>query len=222
MPGNKPAQVKMNTILPPSVINTYYKNPISAKEPIVTIMQVLSLAEIAISKKDVVYWDVSEDLNKHRETREFDLHVQKMLLYLEKIGEFQASVVPCGGNGFFRTLLKNSKTDECILIVHSWDPAAQYMKEYIQMNTNPQKPKFALIEYDLNKARTQIKNLRFIIPTNDGTLYEPKNLMPLINEIKKAFSPNDRGVSECIQFIKEQRQLTEKSKNLPIDIKGDT
>lgn len=185
-------------------------------------MQVLSLAEIAISKKDVVYWDVSEDLNKHRETREFDLHVQKMLLYLEKIGEFQASVVPCGGNGFFRTLLKNSKTDECILIVHSWDPAAQYMKEYIQMNTNPQKPKFALIEYDLNKARTQIKNLRFIIPTNDGTLYEPKNLMPLINEIKKAFSPNDRGVSECIQFIKEQRQLTEKSKNLPIDIKGDT
>ena len=218
MPGNKPAQVKMNTILPPSVINTYYKNPISVTEPIATIIQVLSLAEIAISKKDVVYWDVSENLNKHRETREFDLHVQKMLLFLEKIGGFQSSVVPCGGNGFFRTLLKNSETEECILIVHSWDPTAQYMKEYIQMNTNPQKPKFALIQYDLNKARTQIKNLRFVIPTKGGTLCESINLLPLVNEIKKTLPENIEGVSECIRFIKEEQQLIEESKILPIDI----
>lgn len=182
---------------------------VSASNPLITIMQVFCLAELAIDKKDVVYWTVSENLDKHRETREFDVHIQKMLLFLEKIGAFQAEEVPCGGNGFYRTLLKNPQTNESILVVHSWDSAALYMKKYLQMNLDISNPKFALIQYDLNKQRTQLQNLRFVIPVEGGLAYAPNNLMPLVQEVRKPLALGTHNVSENIQSIKTRLQQIE-------------
>ena len=213
--------VIINSLLLTNSMTPYQEDLIGAANPLLTIMQVLSLAEVAINKKDVVYWAVSENLDKHRETREFDVHIQKMLLYLEKIGEFQAKEVSCGGNGFYRTLLENPHTNECLLIVHSWDYTALYMKKYLQMNADIRSPKFALIQYDLNKSRTELQNLKFVIPLENGTIYQSKDLMPLIGEVRKKFPLIPYSVSECIQSVKNRLNQTEENTRKEIDIEGD-
>lgn len=88
----------------------------------------MAFAEKESNKHNYVYWNVSDNLDKHRETRYFDNHIQKMLLFVGEIGDFVAQEVPCGENGFYRTQLYNQKTGACVLIVHSYDKNAKYMK----------------------------------------------------------------------------------------------
>lgn len=214
--GNITAKSSNNLLLSNNMILSH-DALVSASKPLITIMQVFCLAELAIDKKEVVYWTVSENLDKHRETREFDVHIQKMLLFLEKIGEFQAEVVPCGGNGFYRTLLKNPQTNESILVVHSWDRAALYMKKYLQMNSDISNPKFAIIQYDLNKQRTKLQNLKFIIPVEGGLAYAPNDLMPLVYEVRKPLVLGTHSVSENIQSIKTRLQQIERPDIKEID-----
>lgn len=211
-----------NSLIQASNIPPHQENLIGTNHPLLTIMQVFSLAELAISKKDVVYWTISENLDKHRETREYDVHVQKMLLFLERVGSFQAEEVSCGGNGFYRTLLKNPQTDECILVVHSWDRDALYLKKYLQMNSDIHNPKFALIQYDLNQSRTHLENLKFVIPVEGGLAYVPNDLMPLVSEVRKTLSVSTHNISEYVQSMKNKLTEIEGNAFKEIDKKGDT
>ena len=169
-----------------------------------TLLLVCALAEKAISKEHLVYWSLNDNLGKHRETREFDIHLQRMLLYLGRVGNFEAREVACGSKGYYRTELFDKKTGNCIHVMHTVNFGAMYLKKYLDMNSNVEKLRFAIIKYDLNDNQTEVKKVKMMIPTEDGEALYNQDLMPFYQQIRESLdNKSSLNVSDEVDALKD-------------------
>lgn len=149
-----------------------------------TIAKIFALVEIAAQEPNYTYMSAGKKLNKHREARNFDLHLQKLFLYLRFIGDFEAKVIECDKNGLHRTELFNANTNQCIHIVNSFDPKAKYIKKYLDKNCDEFNPKYALIKFELSKEKTYFKDVSFAVPNADGQISQKESLINLLSSFR--------------------------------------
>ena len=145
--------------------------------------KVFVLAEALCDKKEFSFLDISNNLKKHRETREFDLLLNGSLSYLGQLGDFYASE-KSAGNGYTITELKHNSMDVYVHAVHTFDPTSIFRKEYLLMNSDEENPRYALFRYALSRDRTKLQHLEFSIPSKDGEITKSVNLMPLFSRCK--------------------------------------
>lgn len=173
-----------------------------------SVISVFALSECATNKRNLVYWSTGTNLSKHRSTREFDEHVQKMLLYLGRIGNFEASEVQCGNNGYTRTELKSILNKSCVHVLHTFDPKASYLSKYLSMNADYENPKFAVIKYDLNRDKSGIGKIFFSIPTLEGKLSTVFDLTQAYVAKRNAIhANNDFEINDELESLKNQLKV---------------
>lgn len=171
---------------------------------LLTVLEILVLAEKAMNHTDLEYWNIDADLDKHRKTREFDAHVQKMLLFLEKVGSFTVLKKKSSDNGYYYTLLVDDSSGACIRVLHTFAPKAKYMDSYLQMNTDIEHPKFAYIQYETKK---EVTDVRMVIPDSNGNTHESYPLFDSFSQLKKQNEHIQRkDITELLKKLKEDNQ----------------
>lgn len=174
------------------------------------ILMACVLAETATSKEGLDYWAFSEKLGKHRRTREFDDHLQRILLYLNKIGDFEAHEVPCGNNGYYRTELKSYDARKYIHVMHTVNLDTAYLKKYTAMNSEVSDIRFAIIKYDLNRERNALKHLALMIPSSDGRVLYTEDLTKYFRQVKIALSQKPiANVNDEVNALKNRLSRAE-------------
>ena len=161
---------------------------------------VFALVEALCEKKEFSFLGISDNLKKHRETREFDLLLNGSLSYLGQLGDFYASE-KSAGNGYTITELKHNSMEVYVHAVHTFDPTSVFRKEYLLMNSDEENPRYALFRYDLNRDRTKVEHLEFSIPSKDGEITKSVNLIPLYSRCKAQM--NLSGKEEAIAALQQ-------------------
>lgn len=157
---------------------------IKAERLLISVLIILVLAEKAINCDDLVYWNVDNKLDKHRTVRNYDTHVQKMLRYLEKVGRWEASVETIESNSYSYTIFYDSVKNKYLRVLNTFDPKAKYQERYLNMNQDIENPRFAYIKFSLNKDKTEINQLKLIIPDTEGKNKIVLCLLPQFEQIK--------------------------------------
>lgn len=171
---------------------------------LLTVLEILVLAEKAMDHTDLEYWSIDADLDRHRKTREFDAHVQKMLLFLEKVGSFTVLKKKSSDNGYYYTLLTDDSSGACIRVLHTFTPSAKYMDSYLQMNTDIEHPKFAYIQYE---AKEEVTNVRMVIPDSEGNTHESCPLFKSFSQLKKQNERIQRkDITALLKKLKEDNR----------------
>lgn len=152
---------------------------------VVSSLIILALSEVAINNDDLDYWNIDERLNKHRTVRDYDIHVQKMLLSLKKVGSLNATLVNTGINNYHFVEFNDAISGICIRVLHTFNPKAKYMKKYLAMNSNPNAPRFAYIQYSLDNTKSKVRKLKVVIPGADGNVYSSIDLFQQFCAIKQ-------------------------------------
>lgn len=144
---------------------------------IASSLVILALSEVAINNDDLDYWNIDERLNKHRTVKDFDVHVQKMLYFLKAVGPLKASVIKSSSNNYNFVEFNDVSSGACIRVLHTFNPKARYMKKYLKMNEDPNKPRFAYIQYSLDSSKTKVQKVKAVIPSSGGKVYKSLDLL---------------------------------------------
>ena len=175
------------------------------KQLLNSILFVFALTEKAISKENIVYWDIDTNLDKHRETREFDNHLNKIFLYIKKFNNFEARVTSCGDYGLYKTELFDAENDFIFHFCHSNFKNSKYMKKYFEMNTDDSKVSFSYIQYNLNKQRDKIVSIEYVVPDTNGNPVLKINLLDEYVKIREKISSIlDFDVSSIVYKMKQE------------------
>ena len=144
---------------------------------------IIALAEYANNSDNSKPWMIEPLLNKRRGPYNFDRHLQQMLLAKNRIGSFSARCINCGPSGLRKTELYDN-AGNVIHFNYSFDRNAKYNKEYLKMNSDPEKPRFFYFQYGLDETRTKVTSLYLIAPliTAVGMKIE---IMPMFQIAKK-------------------------------------
>lgn len=172
---------------------------------IVSSLVVLSLAEVAINNDDLDYWNIDNRLNKHRTVKDFDAHVQKMLLELGKVGSMTASVINSSSNNYHFVEFNDSVNGACIRVLHTFTPSANYMKKYLNKNKNIENPQFAYIQYSLDKSKTKVRGVKAVIPNVVGERYISCDLFQAFYSVKHSIGKIKReDVNRMLRQLKNE------------------
>ena len=153
---------------------------------------------------NVPYWDVSENLNKHRSIRECDEHIQKIIVWLKTIFTYNCSVFSCSRNGYCRAKIECETRNIVFFVIHSYNENSKYLKPFFEMNENSQEPKFMFLKYDYDNKNGKINRIVLNIPNVTGEIEKEIDLTKSYEAIKLHIN----------NFIEESTYLTEAKKHL--------
>lgn len=122
---------------------------------------VLALSEVAIKNDDLEYWSIDERLRKHRTVSDFDYHVQQMLWFLRTAGRMKASIANIGSNNYHFVRYDDELTESCIRVLHTFNPKAKYMKDFLNMNADAENPRFAYIQYTMDHTKSKVRKVKW-------------------------------------------------------------
>ena len=154
---------------------------------IIRMIILVALAERAMQEEHPV-WMQNENLNKRRAVTTYDNHLQQMINSVNKVGCFLTIVIPCGNNSYYKSELYTTIVDEELIVHvhHSFDPNAAYNNTYLNMNANPDRTRYAYIEYRLDRTRQHVNYLQWVVPDASGTPNRAfsSNIYPVLERIR--------------------------------------
>lgn len=161
---------------------------------IIRMVMLVALAERAVQEDNQSIWLQNNDLNKRRATYHYDNHLQQMINYVGQIGCFSARTIKCGNSGLHKAELYTTIDGES-LIVHmhnSFNPQSGYNRVYLDMNTNPNRKKYAYIEYHLDSSKQNVNSLQWVVPDASGEIDRAFtiNLFPVLQRLRRSVQGN--------------------------------
>ena len=172
---------------------------------IASSLVILTLSEMAINNDDLDYWNIDDRLNKHRTVKDFDAHVQKMLYLLKGVGSLEAVITKSSNNNYHFVEFNDVSRGICIRVLHTFNSKAKYMKKYLDMNNDPNNPKFAYIQYTLDSTKTKVRKIKAVIPSTEGENYRSYNLIRQFEFIKRKLGIIQRkGINQIMRLLKEE------------------
>ena len=157
---------------------------------IIRMVMLVALAERAVQEDNQSIWLQNNDLNKRRAIYHYDKHLQQMINYVGQIGCFATRTIKCGNSGLHKAELYTT-IDEEHLIVHmhnSFNPQSGYNRVYLNMNTNPNRKRYAYVEYHLDSSKQNVNSLQWVVPDVSGELNGAFtiNLLPVLHRIRRS------------------------------------
>ena len=160
---------------------------------IIRMIILVALAERAMQEEHPA-WMQNENLNKRRAVTTYDNHLQQMINSVNQVGCFLTRVIPCGNNSYYKSELYTTIDDEELIVHvhHSFDPNAAYNNTYLNMNANPDRTRYAYIEYRLDRTRQHVNYLQWVVPDVSGEFGRAFiiNLMPVLQGLRRSIQGN--------------------------------
>lgn len=168
-----------------------------------SILFAIAIAECKIDKSNCIYWEDVEEWNKHRETREYDNHIQRLLHYFSKIGTYDCEKFKCADNGFHRVKLKCSERGYISFVMHSLNKNTKYLEPFFLLNSNQNAPKFFIVRYDINNLTERVEAIKFDVPNSKGKIVFSQDLIPVFN-IVRDYVDSDSDKNNLIKSFKDR------------------
>ena len=146
-------------------------------------------------------WRINEKLGKRRNAYAFDRDLHCMIDYINKFGEYSATVIGCGKSGFYRTEL-NKKDGTTIHFFQKFNPAAKYLKPYLEKNNENENPKYGVFEYNIGKDNC-INSVIFYVPTGEDNYNRKIDLTNAFIEVRDKLK--QQSVGALLEQLKDRQ-----------------
>ena len=187
---------ELNNLLPlgDSKINT------SDYDVLLSILLAIAIAERETDKQNCIYWNDKSNLNKHRDIKDKDNHIQQILMHFLKIGSYNCEEYKCADNKYYRTKMECSQRGIVLFVMHTVDKKANYLQSFYQKNYAKESPKFFYIQYSFSNGK--VLKISLNQPDSRGNVIKSLDLIDQYKKVKSILNKRESINSLVTDFKK--------------------